>query len=284
MRQRLLITIGHTYERLTVLKAVKSNVFECECDCGQITTANSVQLFRGKKKSCGCQKIDSARNLCIKKNTTHGQSKTKEYKKESDKKYREKHYDELVQKKREANQRLKLIVMQSYSNGDAKCLFCPQNDIRCLNLDHIKGGGRKHQRQVGNVYQYLKNNNFPPGFQILCQNCNWLKMLRNREIKQNGDKNTERYRLCNQKLHANVISAYSNSFNQCVKCKCNDMRVLCIDHINGGGCSERKKLYNDNAMKWWRHLRDNNYPTGYQVLCQNCNRIKMYEQKEWNSK
>lgn len=66
---------------------------------------------------------------------------------------------------------------------------------------------------------------------------------------------------------------------KCVKCGISDHRVLQIDHINGGGCRERKKykgrpsyykmIYNDNSGK-------------YQLLCANCNWIKRIENGEEN--
>ena len=83
MKPKLKIEIGKTYNRLKVVKSIKtqssSATFKCECCCGKICIATASQLFHGKKKSCGCQKIDSAKELCIERNTTHGLSHTKEY-------------------------------------------------------------------------------------------------------------------------------------------------------------------------------------------------------------
>lgn len=43
-------------------------------------------------------------------------------------------------------------------------------------IDHINGGGTKHRKQIGShIYNWIKNNEFPEGFQVLCFNCNLAK-------------------------------------------------------------------------------------------------------------
>ena len=68
--------------------------------------------------------------------------------------------------------------------------------------------------------------------------------------------------------------------NKCCKCGFSDKRALQIDHINGGGRSERIK-YNtkDFHRIVLRSLKNNE--NKYQLLCANCNWIKRYENKEW---
>jgi hypothetical protein len=45
-----------------------------------------------------------------------------------------------------------------------------------LTLDHVYGGGAADERQLGSLggrlYRHLKRSGFPPGFQVLCYNCN----------------------------------------------------------------------------------------------------------------
>lgn len=284
MRKPLNIKIGETHNRLKVISQIKTNLFECLCSCGNICLATSVQLYHNKKKSCGCLKREAAKNLCIQRNTTHGLSKTKEYKRNQDRKNRIKFKDKIKERKKQYNKNLKLKTFKAYSkNGEIECCRCGEKDDRVLNLDHINGGGRKHSKNISNIYSYLNQRSFPPGFQVLCQNCNWIKLHENKEIKQNG-KNTEVYKKSNLKLRAKLISAYSNEQNECKFCGNKDMRVLCLDHINGGGCLDRKKYKHDTAPYWWRHLIKNNFPPGIQVLCQNCNRRKMYENNEWGKR
>ena len=77
---------------------------------------------------------------------------------------------------------LKNKILLHYCQGTPKCM-CPQCPITApelLTVDHIKGGGRKHIKSLRTaggtgLYQWIKKNNFPPGFQILCGACNMSK-------------------------------------------------------------------------------------------------------------
>ena len=67
------------------------------------------------------------------------------------------------------------------------------------------------------------------------------------------------------------ISHYSKKGMVCLKCKCNDIRVLVIDHIDNSGAQLRKTLKASSIYAW---LVKNNFPEGFQVLCHNCNWLK----------
>lgn len=58
------------------------------------------------------------------------------------------------------------------------CICCNENQEEFLSIDHIANDGSKHRRsepESRDLYQWLYKNNFPPGFQTLCRNCNWAK-------------------------------------------------------------------------------------------------------------
>ena len=71
----------------------------------------------------------------------------------------------------------KIKVLNHYSKGLMMCSCCCETDIEFLCIDHINGGGGKHIKALGttNFYQWLINNNFPDGFQVMCYNCNFAK-------------------------------------------------------------------------------------------------------------
>ena len=53
------------------------------------------------------------------------------------------------------------------------CQCCGEARYEFLAIDHINGGGRKHRQEVGGkICRWLVANEFPPGFRILCHNCN----------------------------------------------------------------------------------------------------------------
>ncbi len=59
-----------------------------------------------------------------------------------------------------------------------RCAVCGETELLFLNLDHIRGDGAAHRRQVGGgskTYQWIERNDYPDGFQVLCHNCNWKK-------------------------------------------------------------------------------------------------------------
>jgi hypothetical protein len=63
---------------------------------------------------------------------------------------------------------------------------------------------------------------------------------------------------------------------RCSKCGFDDCRALEIDHRNGGGTEERRRLsYPTYYLHVLRNLKN------YQVLCANCNMIKRRERNEW---
>jgi hypothetical protein len=57
----------------------------------------------------------------------------------------------------------------------------------------------------------------------------------------------------------------------CSDCRINDVRVLQIDHVNGGG---RKHRMSVGGVKLFEHVVD--HPEEYQLLCANCHMIKTY--------
>jgi hypothetical protein len=68
--------------------------------------------------------------------------------------------------------------------------------------------------------------------------------------------------------------------SKCVACGNIDSRVLCIDHINGGGTKERRLLGASGFMLKLKKLSDDELKRNYQLLCANCNMIKTEEQGE----
>ncbi len=62
-----------------------------------------------------------------------------------------------------------------FNHYGLKCACCGEETYEFLELDHIDGGGNDHRRSVGATYRWVIRNNFPPGFQTLCSNCNRAK-------------------------------------------------------------------------------------------------------------
>ena len=62
-------------------------------------------------------------------------------------------------------------------------------DWRCLQIDHINGGGTASRRHFRNGFNerlyYIKHpEKITENLQILCANCNWIKRVTNNELKR----------------------------------------------------------------------------------------------------
>ena len=84
-------------------------------------------------------------------------------------------------KQRNYRRIVKKEVFDHYGNN---CTCCGEKEIAFLSIDHINGNGVKHRLQISGLkregagsrtYSWLRKNNYPPGFQVLCMNCNWAK-------------------------------------------------------------------------------------------------------------
>jgi hypothetical protein len=67
---------------------------------------------------------------------------------------------------REYRARDRLLALQAYSPAgkpSCACPGCQEHHIEFLTIDHINGGV---------LYRWLKKNGYPPGFRVLCYNCN----------------------------------------------------------------------------------------------------------------
>ncbi len=78
-------------------------------------------------------------------------------------------------KQREVNRNLKDAVYEAY--GGYRCACCGETISQFLSLDHIDNDGAEHRRRIDRrkIYKWLRDNGFPPGYQILCMNCNFGK-------------------------------------------------------------------------------------------------------------
>lgn len=91
--------------------------------------------------------------------------------------YATKHHEKLIVYwrvyKRKKNQERRLEILTHYAGGVPICACCGERTVGFLTIDHIAGGGNKHRKKIkANLYDWLHRNNYPPGFQVLCYNCN----------------------------------------------------------------------------------------------------------------
>jgi hypothetical protein len=89
---------------------------------------------------------------------------------------------------RKSQAKLKTEAFAAYGGARCACPKCPEHDkphIEFLTINHMGGGGTKHRAEIGgkrtpgggvsctSTYRWLRRNGFPPGYNVLCWNCQW---------------------------------------------------------------------------------------------------------------
>lgn len=75
---------NQSFGRLKVIKRCGVNpkgkaTWECICECGISKVIVGQSLYDGSSKSCGCLNLEQKRDICLKRNTTHGMRRTQAY-------------------------------------------------------------------------------------------------------------------------------------------------------------------------------------------------------------
>lgn len=80
--------------------------------------------------------------------------------------------EDCIQKNKTTRDFIKDEVFAQY--GGYECSCCGESVKEFLTLDHINNDGSKHRKTIRGsaIYNWAKQNNFPPIFQVLCFNCN----------------------------------------------------------------------------------------------------------------
>ena len=93
--------------------------------------------------------------------------------------------DKYNAKARVRRRQLRLDAFDAY--GGAHCACCGESHVEFLTIDHIDGSGAEHRKELlkergwnvdsrsmsgSHTYWWLKQNDYPEGFRVLCFNCN----------------------------------------------------------------------------------------------------------------
>lgn len=160
--------------------------------CTECKTTKDTSCFhKNKNKSDGlqnyCKDCRSARHIRDKeagKNSAYREKNREKIRiknKERNQKFRsiQSNRLRLNEKSREYDKQIKIEVFMHYSNGTMKCACCGENYLEFLSIDHINNNGSKHRKELDGpgtkLHRWLKKNNYPEGFQVLCMNCNFAK-------------------------------------------------------------------------------------------------------------
>ncbi len=102
--------------------------------------------------------------------------------------------------------------------------------------------------------------------------------------RENPERTSEHGRTRRMKLKMAAFVAYSiNGIPECACCKNKILIHLTIDHINENGAEHRREINKgrkssnhgySGGCRTYIWLKQNGYPSGFQVLCFNCNFAK----------
>lgn len=81
-------------------------------------------------------------------------------------------------------EKLRFQVLNHYSNGKLECACCGEKITKFLTIDHINNNGNRERAELNlkagcRFYAWLRRNNYPEGYQVLCMNCNFGKRMNN---------------------------------------------------------------------------------------------------------
>jgi len=93
-----------------------------------------------------------------------------------------------------------------------------------------------------------------------------------RDIQKTGFREQENKRKQEERLKLKIeaFTHYSYGKIACACCGETEINFLSLDHIENNGAKERRQFRRGGVL-FYRLLRQKDYPTGYQVLCMNCN-------------
>lgn len=140
---------GIRYGKLIVLsyshEQNKRSYWLCRCDCGKELTIRNDSLARGGSLSCGSP-------TCKETSSTDNRTKA-----------------QLVRDSYRKIQRDRV-----FNHYGTTCVYCGCSEN--LTIDHIDGKGGEHRKEINrNLYNWLIANEFPSGFQTLCDYHNRMK-------------------------------------------------------------------------------------------------------------
>ncbi len=97
----------------------------------------------------------------------------------------------------ERRARVRAAVLEAY--GGSVCACCGETEPKFLTIDHVNNDGAAFRRKIAgkrtaagyHTYIWLIRNNYPPGFQVLCMNCNHGKRMNGGVCPHRGRRNDQ---------------------------------------------------------------------------------------------
>lgn len=198
-----------------------------------------------------------------------------------------------AQRRRKRKSRMR--ALNAYSEGSLSCRCCGAEELDFLVLDHIEDNGAQHRRKEfgrpdpgSSIYSRLSRQGFPPGFQVLCHNCNYAKH-KHGQCPHHGappchfspepvapqDPGRRAYkRAYRQRKRKEALIKYGGQTPTCFCCHTTVLDFLTLDHIGGWGREHRSSLGTGKrgrgGIMLYLDVLKNDYTDRMRVACRNC--------------
>lgn len=87
---------------------------------------------------------------------------------------------------------LKVDILTHYGGGKCACVKCGSDTLASLSIGDVDKASKAARLKLGlgghSFYGWLKKNNYPPGYQTLCMNCQFVKRVEWGELPRGGSK------------------------------------------------------------------------------------------------
>lgn len=181
------------------------------------------------------------------------------------------------------------IIMETPSQGFMKCTECgqtkPHSEMTGNALNRTNrwkqckecyraymAGYRSKTREAYNKYQreWRKPIQKQLNEKWTAQRKQKLAAMSEEELAVYHRNQCEITKRCNAKIKEEIFAAYGGW--KCACCGESEKMFLSIDHVNNNGKDQLKAGdYSRSSTHFYRWLKKNGFPEGYQVLCLNCN-------------
>ena len=121
--------------------------------------------------------------------------------------------EKVRQTQRNTILRARVDALIAYSGGEPKCACpsCAERNVLFLTIDHINGDGAEQRREKnltgGQLCAWLRRHNYPPGYRVLCYNCNCARRTGPCPVHEANEIDPKIYELIKTRLSLRLAGA-----------------------------------------------------------------------------
>jgi hypothetical protein len=146
--------------------------------CTKCRGIDAIRRYHARRNAMTADELSALRAAINARQTAARRAKLASMSAEEEKEYRERINAGNAERRYAARD----AAYRAY--GGYRCACCGETERAFLSIDHVHNDGAEHKRRFNlrtgeQLYRWLARHKFPPGFQILCMNCQWGKRNNN---------------------------------------------------------------------------------------------------------